>query len=88
MLLVDLDSFGDAVHYVDDEAEAEGVEGEVTGRYVFCFYLLQLYSTSEDDQLVADYVVVLQELVDLYPDLLANEGIELGDMKVVLYYFH
>lgn len=58
LLLVNLYSFGNAIHYVDNEAETEGVQGEVAGCYVFCFYLLEFYCTAEDDELVADRVVV------------------------------
>jgi hypothetical protein len=58
------------------------------GGDVLRLYLLQLHSTSKDDQLVADGVVVLQKLVDLHPDLLPDEGIELRDMQIVLYNLH
>ena len=88
LLLVDLYSFGDAVHYIDYEAQTKGVQGEMTSCYVLCFYLLQLYCATEDNELVADGVIVFQELVYLYADLLADEGIELGDMEVVLDYLH
>ena len=88
LLLIYLDSLGDAVHYVDYEAEAEGVKGEVTSCYVLCFYLLQFDCAAEDNKLVADRVVIFKELVYLYAYLLAYKGVELGDMEIVLYNFH
>ncbi len=88
LLLVYLYSFGNAVHYVDYEAQAERIQGEVTSRYVLCFYLLQFNCAAQDDQLITDRIIVLEELVYLDSYLLGYKGIELCYMQIILYNLH
>ena len=83
LFLVDGYSVFDAVDDVEEEGEAEGVEGQVPGCNGLSFYLVEFDRPCQENKLMADGVVAAHELVYLQPCLGSNGGVELHQMHVV-----
>lgn len=85
--LIDRHSGCQAGEDVEEEAEAQRVEGEMLSRYVFCLDLSQLDRTAQDDQLMARSVIGFEQFVNFDADFIGDEGIELGKVHIILYDF-
>jgi len=57
----------------------------VSGCDCLGLYLLQLYCSCQEDQLMTGGIVGPYKLVHFYSGLLLHKGIELDQMQVVLY---
>jgi hypothetical protein len=82
--LIDRRSGCEAGEDVEEETETERVEGEMLSSYVFCLDLAQLDRTAQDDQLMAGGVIGFEQFANFDADFIGNEGIELGEMHVIL----
>ena len=83
LFLVDGYSVFDAVDDVEEEGEAEGVEGQVPGCNGLSFNFVEFDRPCQEDELMADGVIAAHELVYLQPCFGSNGGVELHQMHVV-----
>jgi hypothetical protein len=80
---VDGYSIADALDDIEEESEAEGVEGQVAGSDGLGLDFVEFDCASEEDKLVAGGVVGPKEFEDLEAGFFAEKGVELYEVQVV-----